>query len=294
MKHIGIYVNSEKDYAITIAGKAIAYLLELGALCCAEQEIINGLPLHIQSDITMLPASEFDRFADIVIAFGGDGTMLTAARQFIGSDMPLMGVNVGRLGFLAEFNVQELEHALKDLLSGGYRVVDRSMLEAEIHGKQYHAFNEFVFEKKDSSRLITTHIANHQHLIASYRADGVIIATPTGSTAYSLSCGGPIITPSAEVLCITPISAHTLNMRPLIIPDTLELTVTLETMRGEARMVADGQIEIPLSDKDIVILRRSKHMVKLVKHADSTFFDLLRNKLLWSIDASIIETPQLF
>jgi len=271
MKHIGIYVNAEKDYAITIAGKAIAYLLELGALCCAEQEIINDLPLEIQSEITMLPASEFDRFADIVIAFGGDGTMLTAARQFIGSDMPLMGVNVGRLGFLAEFNVQELEHALKDLLSGGYRVVDRSMLEAEIHGKQYYAFNEFVFEKKDSSRLITTHIANHQHLIASYRADGVIIATPTGSTAYSLSCGGPIITPSAEVLCITPISAHTLNMRPLIIPDTLELTVTLETMRGEARMVADGQIEIPLSDKDIVVLRRSKHMVKLVKHADYIF-----------------------
>jgi NAD+ kinase len=215
--------------------------------------------------------------------------MLTAARLFSGSDLPIMGVNVGRLGFLAEFNVDELPRALQDVLSGNYRIVDRTLLEAHVHGKTIHAFNEIVFEKKDSSRLITTHIAHQQYLIASYRADGVIIATPTGSTAYSLSCGGPLITPSSSVLCITPISPHSLTMRPLIIPDTLELTVKVDSSGSEARLVADGQIEIPIGKNDQVLIRRSATQVKIVKHAQSTFFDLLRNKLLWSVDPSAFD-----
>jgi NAD+ kinase len=167
--------------------------------------------------------------------------------------------------------------------------VDRTLLEANVHGKTIHAFNEIVFEKKDSSRLITTHIAHQQYLIASYRADGVIIATPTGSTAYSLSCGGPLITPSSSVLCITPISPHSLTMRPLIIPDTLELTVKVDSSGSEARLVADGQIEIPIGKNDQVLIRRSATQVKIVKHAQSTFFDLLRNKLLWSVDPSAFD-----
>jgi NAD+ kinase len=289
MKSIGLYVNPDREGAVQAAKHAASILFDLGAECCAEPSIVQSLPENIRSRIHVLHAAEFERFADLVIVFGGDGTMLTAARLFSGSDLPLMGVNVGRLGFLAEFNLEELPKALKDVLSGDYRIVDRTLLEAQVGGKTIHAFNEIVFEKKESSRLITTHIAHQQYLIASYRADGVIIATPTGSTAYSLSCGGPIITPSSSVLCITPISPHSLTMRPLIIPDTLELTVKVDAPDGEARMVADGQIELSITKQDQVLIRRSSTQVKIVKHADSTFFDLLRNKLLWSVDPSAFE-----
>lgn len=289
MKSIGLYVNPDREGAVQAAKHAASILFDLGAECCAEPSIVQSLPENIRSRIHVLHAVEFERFADLVIVFGGDGTMLTAARLFSGSDLPLMGVNVGRLGFLAEFNLEELPKALKDVLSGDYRIVDRTLLEAQVGGKTIHAFNEIVFEKKESSRLITTHIAHQQYLIASYRADGVIIATPTGSTAYSLSCGGPIITPSSSVLCITPISPHSLTMRPLIIPDTLELTVKVDAPDGEARMVADGQIELSITKQDQVLIRRSSTQVKIVKHADSTFFDLLRNKLLWSVDPSAFE-----
>lgn len=289
MKSIGLFVNSDREGALQAAKHAAGILFELGAECCAEPSIVQSFPEDLRSRLHILPAVEFERFADLVIVFGGDGTMLTAARLFSGSDLPLMGVNVGRLGFLAEFNLEELPKALNDVLSGDYRIVDRTLLEAQVGGKTIHAFNEIVFEKKESSRLITTHIAHQQYLIASYRADGVIIATPTGSTAYSLSCGGPIITPSSLVLCITPISPHSLTMRPLIIPDTLELSVKVDAPDGEARMVADGQIELSITKHDQVLIRRSSTQVKIVKHADSTFFDLLRNKLLWSVDPSAFD-----
>jgi NAD+ kinase len=289
MKRIGLYANPNKEIAAAYAGQAAAILLGYGAECCAEPDIAMAFPADVREKIEIMPASEFEKFADVVIAFGGDGTMLTAARLFLNSDMPLMGVNVGRLGFLAEFSVDELPEALHDVLSGDYRVVDRSLLEAETAGQKLIAFNEFVFEKKSSSRLITTHVAHNDHPVAAYRADGVIITTPTGSTAYSLSCGGPIITPSAQVLCITPISPHTLTLRPLIIPDSLELTVCVEmSNNGEARLVADGQTEITLGDKQKVTVRRSEQVVKLVKHAGSTYFDLLRSKLLWSVDAAVM------
>ncbi len=289
MKSIGLYVNPDRPGAVQSAIQAAEILFDLGSECCAEPATVSLFPESLQEKIHQLPAIDFERFADLVIAFGGDGTMLTAARLFSGSDLPIMGVNVGRLGFLAEFNVDELPGALKDVLSGNYRIVDRTLLEAQVHGKTIHAFNEIVFEKKDSSRLITTHIAHQQYLIASYRADGVIIATPTGSTAYSLSCGGPLITPSSQVLCITPISPHSLTMRPLIIPDTLELSVKVDSAGSEARLVADGQIEIPIGKNDQVLIRRSETQVKIVKHAHSTFFDLLRNKLLWSVDPSAFD-----
>jgi len=289
MKSIGLYVNPERSGAVQAAIHAAEILFDLGAECCAESFVVEAFPEHIRSRVHAMAVGDFERFADLVIAFGGDGTMLTAARLFSGSDLPLMGVNVGRLGFLAEFNLDELPRALKDVLSGDYRIVDRTLLEAQVGGKTIHAFNEIVFEKKDSSRLITTHIAHQQYLIASYRAVGVIIATPTGSTAYSLSCGGPIITPSSAVLCITPISPHSLTMRPLIIPDTIELSVKVETPDGEARMVADGQIEMSIGKHEQAVIRRSSTQVKIVKHADSTFFDLLRNKLLWSVDPSAFD-----
>lgn len=289
MKSIGLYVNSERNGAVQAAIQAAEILTELGASCCVEPMMLEHIPEQVQSKVQSLQATDFDRFADLVIAFGGDGTMLTAARLFSGSDLPIMGVNVGRLGFLAEFNLDELTAALKDVLSGNYRIVDRTLLEAQVQGKTIHAFNEFVIEKKDSSRLITTHIAHQHYLIASYRADGVIIATPTGSTAYSLSCGGPIITPSSAVLCITPISPHSLTMRPLIIPDTLELSIKVDPAGTEARLVADGQIELTLGKNDQAFIRKSDRHVKIVKHAHSTFFDILRSKLLWSVDPSAFD-----
>ncbi len=193
-----------------------------------------------------------------------------------------MGFNVGKLGFLAEFSVNDLDKTIKDLIKGNYRIIDRAVLQTEFDGEIIYTLNDFVIEKKDSSRMITIDAYANQHLIGSIRADGIIITTPTGSTAYSLSCGGPILAPSTEVICLTPISPHSLTLRPLVLSDSSELTMKVFSPTGESILVADGQVKKVLNNKDVVTINKSEEYIKLIKPTDSTYYDLLRNKLLWA------------
>lgn len=282
MKNVALFANTSKPIAIAWAERAAIILKQMGATCCAEPQVIERFNAETAENMDSLSVDKFGHYADIVIAFGGDGTMLAAARKLAETDIPLMGVNVGKLGFLAEFSTKELPEALASVMNGSYRIVDRALLEMELDGRKIYALNEFAIEKDGSPRTVGVRISVSNHPVADYRADGVIISTPTGSTAYSLSCGGPVIAPSAPVMCITPISAHTLTMRPLVIPDTLDVSVQILAPAGGTRLTADGFVEKILGDNEQFSIRASDMKIKLVKHSTTTYFDLLRAKLLWS------------
>lgn len=293
MKNIALFENSDKPEAIKWAEFTAKKLMEFGAEVCARPELIELFDDDLATMVRICPVKEFDNFADIVITFGGDGTMLAAARKLITKNIPIMGVNVGKLGFLAEFKTDSLEKSLKDILDGNYRIVDRSVLETTIDDNTIYALNDFVVEKRDSSHMIIVKAYANGHFIGDYRADGLILTTPTGSSAYSLSCGGPIIAPTTKALCLTPISPHTLTIRPLVIPDSNEIELVLSSGMSEANLVADGFVEHILSDSDKVIFKISEHIVKLIKPKDSSFFDLLREKMLWAVDGvGRLENPK--
>ncbi len=283
MKNIALFESTGKPEAIRCAELTAAKLKELDFKCCASPELISSMQSEeMRSFVKALPYQEFEKFADVLISFGGDGTMLSAARLMIKTDLPIMGINVGKLGFLAEYSVTDLDRTIDNLIKGNYRIIDRAVLQTELDGEIIYALNDFVIEKKDSSRMITIEAYTNKHLLGSIRADGLIVTTPTGSTAYSLSCGGPILTPSTEVICITPISPHSLTLRPLVLPDSNNLELKVFSSTGESMLVADGQIQKVLKNTDTVLITKSEEYIKLIKPTDSSYYDLLRNKLLWA------------
>ncbi|MFA6572094.1 MAG: NAD(+)/NADH kinase [Bacteroidota bacterium] len=285
MKKFAIYDSPVKPEAVNCAEKAIIKLHSAGAELCCRPQLAERLPNEIRNYLKIYQPEEFEKFADAVISFGGDGTMLFIARIMLKTDIPIMGFNVGKLGFLAEFSVKELDKTIDDLMKGNYRVVDRTVLETSFQGETLYALNDFVIEKRHTSRMITIDCYTNKHYIGTFRSDGLIITTPTGSTAYSLSCGGPIIAPSTEVVCITPISPHSLTLRPLIIPSSNEISVRVHSFSGESHLVTDGNQNRILSNDKEIFIRRSEARVKLIKPLNSTYYDLLRTKLLWATNA---------
>ncbi len=282
MEKIGLFESAGKPEAVKWAEKAAEILIALGIDCCAGPEMISKFRKDIANKIKICKVEEFEKFVDAVFTFGGDGTILAASRALAQSDIPIMGFNVGRLGFLAEFSVQELDKSINDLLKGNYRILERTMIETRINGELILALNDFVIEKKDTSHMITLQAFVNEHYIADYRADGLIITTPTGSTAYSLSCGGPILAPSSRVICITPISPHSLTLRPLVIAETNEIKLIISSPDDAVNLVADGQIKKVLRNDDTVIIRSSEASIKLIKPLNSSYYDLIRKKLLWA------------
>lgn len=283
MKKFALFESIRKPQAIQSAELAAEKLINNNIECCASPDLISLFKSEkIKNKIKILPCKEFDKFADVVISFGGDGTMLAVSRLLINMDLPIMGFNVGKLGFLAEFSINNIDKEIEDVISGNYRIIERAVLETEINGETLYALNDFVVEKKDSSRMISIDAFANDNLIGSIRADGMIITTPTGSTAYSLSCGGPIIAPATEVICITPISPHSLTLRPLVIPDSNEIILQVFTKNSGAVLVADGQAERVMKNNGKIIIRKSENTIKLIKPVDSSYYDLLRTKLLWA------------
>ncbi len=287
MEVFGIYVNESKKRAIDASLQAVTYFVNKGIKCIVESSIYLLLDSEYKQAVGVLPLEQFASSADCVLTFGGDGTLLTAARALIFAEIPIMGFNVGKLGFLAEYNIDNIQSSLEELLSGNFRIVDRSALETTIDDKRYFALNDFVLEKKNTSKMIVVRTYSDEHFVADYRADGLIITTPTGSTAYSLSCSGPIIAPSARVLCLTPISPHTLTIRPLVIPDVNEITLQLLESGDGAILVADGFTVADINSNNKIVLSVSDLKVKLIKPKPSSFYNVLRNKFLWAATTTI-------
>lgn len=285
MKKIALFEHANKPEAIQCAEVTIEKLVNHGAECYGTPDFISKIKPELKKYVKASSIEDFEKFADVMISFGGDGTMLHAARLMLKNDIPILGVNVGKLGFLAEFSIDKLDEVIFNLVEGNYRVVDRAVIETEYNGEILYALNDFVIEKRDSSRMITVRTFSNKHHIADYRADGLILTTPTGSTAYSLSAGGPVLAPSTRVFCLTPICPHSMNLRPLVIPDTNDVSIITYSPTGESNLVADGQIIRVLPNNQPVVFRRSEAVVKLIKPLNSSYYDLLREKLLWATNA---------
>lgn len=223
--------------------------------------------------------------SDCVIAIGGDGTLLYTAQLTKERDIHVLGINSGRLGFMANIQLDQIEMALSAVVNHKYRVDERAMLQADINGNQtFHALNELLFTKKDTTSLITLTASYDDVFINRYWADGLIVATPTGSTAYNLSTGGPIVMPGTPVMVLTPINPHTLTTRPLVLPSDKVLTVEVEEDPGHMLFSNDGKITNVESEKIIVKVKKSDYSVKLIQLEGQNYFDTLRNKLMWGLD----------
>jgi len=224
---------------------------------------------------------------DLVVALGGDGTILRVGRKVAGTDVPVLGVNLGGLGFLTEVTMKDLYPTLDKILAGHYSAEERMMLKAEVwrNGKkkgEYLAVNDVVVNMSREARVISLDLAVGNKAVANYIADGLIISTPTGSTAYSLSAGGPIVYPNMKILVIAPICPHMLTLRPLIVPADKPLTITLKSDRHEGNLTMDGQVGVPLLVNDVVKVAAAKERLNLVVNPYKNYFEVLRTKLKWS------------
>lgn len=223
--------------------------------------------------------------ADLLIVLGGDGTLLSAARAVGGRDIPLFAVNLGHLGFLTAIKLEEVFPELERALSGEHRIGIRRMLDCELVREdqtiaRYSALNDVVITKSMLARMIDLDTHVDDHFVAAYKADGLIVSTPTGSTAYSLSAGGPVIFPSVGAFCITPICPHMLTNRPVIVPDTAVIRILCHNAEGSF-LTIDGQVGEPLSKGDRIVCKSSPKSVKLIRPPKMLFFDVLREKLKW-------------
>lgn len=234
----------------------------------------------------VVPRSEMSsKSLDLAVVLGGDGTLLSAARVTAAIDVPLLGVNLGSLGFLTEVPLQSLYSMLDAIVQGRAAVEHRSLMEVQLLREEtvrgsYLVFNDAVVNKTALARLNTYELHIDKAFVASYRADGMIVATPTGSTAYSLSAGGPVLMPTVKAFVVTPVAPHSLTHRPLVVPDSVEIEILLRSEEEVAYLSLDGQPGLDLRDGDRVRCRRSEHQVNLFR-TGSDFFHVLRTKLKW-------------
>jgi len=224
--------------------------------------------------------------AQLVIVLGGDGTLLAAARAVAGRVIPLFPVNLGGLGFLTAITLDQLYPELERALHGEQRIVPRRMLHGDLvrDGKtiqSFEALNDIVISKTQIARMIDLETHVDQQYVSTFKADGLIVSTPTGSTAYSLSAGGPILYPAVAALCITPVCPHMLTNRPVLVPDNMVIQIVCLAGDGDAFLTVDGQVGEPLMHEDRLICRSSEHCVHLVRPPKMFFFDVLRQKLKW-------------
>ncbi len=236
--------------------------------------------------VAVLPRSEMvTRSLNFVVVLGGDGTLLAAARAVAKACVPILGVNLGSLGFLTEVPLEQLYATLAAIDEGHCQTESRSMVHCEVMRAKacvakYDALNDVVVGKSTIARLNHCDVYVDQVFVSSYKADSLIVSSPTGSTAYSLAAGGPILMPSVAAFVITPVSAHALTHRPLVVRDTSEIEIVVKTGEEEAYLSIDGQVGMPMYDGDRILCRKSEYCVQLLR-LQKTFFDVLRTKLKW-------------
>lgn len=225
--------------------------------------------------------------ADVAVCLGGDGTFLDAASRVGRQEIPIVGVNTGRLGFLANFSPEEMEDMIQNLFDRKYEMVEHSVIELSCEDETLNgypcALNEIAILKHDISAMISIHASINGEYLTTYQADGLIVGTPTGSTAYSLSVGGPIIVPQLDTISLTPVAPHSLNMRPIIIGDDSVIDLTVESRSGNFLISLDGRSS-SYRDNIHLHIRKAPYKVKVVVHPEHSFFSTLRHKMMWGAD----------
>jgi len=281
MLRIGIIAKSNIEEPVEITKKLSKWLKKKGVEVYVEKEL--GKKIRHSNSVDR---AEIPELVDIILVFGGDGTFLGMARLACEHGTPILGINLGGLGFLTEVTVDELYPMMERILSGDYEVEERQMLLTSIRrGKKnigkYKVLNDVVINKGAVARIIDLAIYIEDSHVTTYRADGIILSTPTGSTAYSLSAGGPIVYPGIPVTIITPICPHTLTNRPLVVPSEMKVEIKITTQEPDTYLTLDGQIGVRLKTSDIIEVKRTDTSVKLIKSPFRDFFSILKTKLMW-------------
>lgn len=291
---IGVIGNSSKD---TIA-EAVGALLNLGGKYDLEFVLHSDLENSLKKKLTdasgkrqFLPSEKLVSKSDLIVAFGGDGTILSAARMVGRSQVPILGVNLGKLGFMAEVSLDEMESFVRDIVNGKHAIEERMLLKTTVgeSASEFFALNDIVIDNSSSSRIIHISVYVDDDYLISFSGDGIILATPTGSTAYSLAAGGPIVVPETGVIVIQPISPHSLSARTVIVPETSVIRIVVEHLSNEARVTSDGQLLKTFTPPMNITISKADHTIQLIKRKDRSYYDVLRAKLFWGSDIRLVK-----
>jgi len=290
MMKVAIYgQNYVKDTTQKAVEQLLNFLLEKNADVFFETDFLKTQNATIQSSSVVKTFDALDKSFDLLISVGGDGTILRAVTYVRDLCIPIVGINAGRLGFLATIQIDDIQTALTEIFNGDYKISERSLLSVSTnpkHNDVVHtnfALNEIALSRKNTTSMITVETYLNGEYLTSYWADGLILSTPTGSTGYSLSCGGPVIAPDAKNFALTPIAPHNLSARPLVIPDNTTVTLRVDGREDQFLMSLDSRI-VTLSNETTVTVKKADFVIKMVELLDETFLATLRKKLLWGED----------
>ena len=287
MKRIGIFAKRNEPAAVTLVKNLVEWLRPKGIEVYIEQEIEKTVSSSLLgAPVKAIPAEEIPHLVEMVIVLGGDGTLLRVARLVGDHKVPILGVSLGGLGFLTEVTLEELYRVLEGILRGDYQKSERDVLEVAVlrNGTgiaHFTVLNDAVINKGALARIIDLEVTINGEYLSTFKSDGLILSTPTGSTAYNLSAGGPIVHPSLHCIIITPICSHTLTNRPIVIPDDVSVRAMLKTKQEEVILTLDGQQGFPLEYEDVVEVRKAQARIALIKSPHRHYFGLLRQKLKW-------------
>ena len=281
IKKIGVICKPQRERAQAVVQDLKGWLEDRGLTVCLDRETAALMELSSPYERRDIPP-----LVEMLIVLGGDGTMLSVARFMDALSVPILGVNLGSLGFLTEVTLAELYPTLEEVLKGKYQIEERLTLVAHIlrggeRVAQYTVLNDVVINKGALARIVDLEAYVDGKYVTSYRADGLIVSTPTGSTAYSLSAGGPIIYPTLPALLVNPICPFTISNRALVLPEDARIEVVLTTSDEDVHVTLDGQVGFALQHRDVVEIQKSPHAIRLIKAPEKNFFHLLRSKLGW-------------
>jgi len=281
VKTVGVLGKKRLQALVARVEEFAEWLGVRGVRCLVEEEMAE-----LSRGLEGCPAPEIPSRVDLLVVMGGDGTFLSAARLLAGSNVPLLGVNAGGLGFLTEITLEELFPVMERVLRGEVSIGTRSMLEATVfrdHREMAHhrVLNDVVITKGALARIIDLETFIDEAYLTTFKADGLIVSTPTGSTAYNLSAGGPIVYPSLGSIILTPICPHTLTNRPIILPDEVIITICVGKVHGDVYLTFDGQVGYKVEEGDRTVIRISPEPLLVVQSPHRNYFEILRNKLHW-------------
>lgn len=290
MKNIAIYAKKIAKQDFPVFELLISGITKLGWQAVLEQELAQQLSAKFQYSMphhVYTKHTDLQNGYDLMISLGGDGTFLKAVSFIRDSGVPILGINTGRLGFLSNLSKSNIDQILARFEAGSYEFQKRSLLrvhtENDLFADENFALNELTLQKKDTSSMIKVHAYLGDKFLNTYWADGLIVATPTGSTAYSLSCGGPIITPGCQVHILTPIAPHNLNVRPVVVPDHMPISLQVEGRDRSYLLSLDGHSQ-HIKQGEKVTITKAEFMINVIKFEDNNFLDTIRNKMFWGSD----------
>jgi NAD+ kinase len=287
IRRVGVVIKPHQQDALKTICRLVEWLHERAIELVGGPEVDRERIEHETGcPIETVESERLGASVDLMVVLGGDGTMIATARTLGDSEVPVLGINYGSLGYLAEFKVDEMFPALESILKGDFRLDKRVMLAAELtrgDKRLLHTrvLNDVVISKSALARIIELEARLNAQFVNSFRADGLIVSTPTGSTAYNLSAGGPIIYPSMNAVVITPICPFTLSNRPIVVPDDALIELSLKTPDEEVALTLDGQVGFPLEAGDRVLIRKSRTTFNLIQPTNRNYFEVLRDKLRW-------------